>query len=111
MTWPLAFALTLAIEVPVYVAALSLVGSVRPWRAVVLGVAVNVVSHPLLWFVLVPALRDLGEPTAILIAELAVLVGEAAALFVSLRQDRWVALPAAVVANGMSFLAGVLLQT
>src|SRR5206468_2774267 len=46
--WQVAFALTLACELPVYVLALR-----RPldgtWRALAVGVAVNVATHPLAW--------------------------------------------------------------
>ena len=48
MLWQVAFALTLACELPVYVLALR-----RPldgtWRALAVGVAVNVATHPLAW--------------------------------------------------------------
>ena len=48
MTWSFAFALTLLCELPVYVLALRRpLGGVG--RALAVGVAVNVATHPLAW--------------------------------------------------------------
>ena len=109
MTWPAAFAVTLLVEVPVYLAALTLVAGIRVRTAVGLSVAVNAVSHPLLWFLLVPGLGAPGA-TAVLVAEAIVLVGEAMALMVVLRRHLVVLVVTAVVANGLSLLIGVALQ-
>ena len=108
MTWPAAFAVTLLVEVPVYLAALTLVAGIRARTALGLAVAVNAVSHPLLWFVVVPALG--AGLSAVLAAEALVLAGEAIALMAVLRRDRLVLAAAALVANGLSFAVGVALQ-
>ena len=108
MTWPFAFIVTLLVEVPVYIAALTLVTGIRVRPAVAMSVAVNAVSHPLLWFVIVPALG--AGLSAVLAAEALVLAGEAIALMAVLRRDRLVLAAAALVANGLSFAVGVALQ-
>jgi hypothetical protein len=112
MTWPAAFALTLLVEVPVYLAALTLVAGVRPGLAVRSALAVNAVSHPLLWFGLLPVFGalDLSPLAGLLVAEAIVLLGEAVALWAVLRRDAAVLAAAAVVANGLSFLIGVAVQ-
>lgn len=78
VTYPVALATTLVVEVPVW--ALLLHAVVRaPWRrALVVGVAVNLVSHPLFWFVLTPALGALAsEWLAFAAAEAFVVLTEA----------------------------------
>ncbi|MFJ9440268.1 hypothetical protein ACIRRH_00155 [Kitasatospora sp. NPDC101235] len=52
MRYPVALALTLLTETPVYTAALVRVGRVRPGRAAAAAVLVNLVTHPLLWWTL-----------------------------------------------------------
>ncbi len=52
MRYPVALALTLLTETPVYAAALTRIGRVRPGRAAAAGVLVNLVTHPLLWWTL-----------------------------------------------------------
>ncbi len=78
MLWLFGFALTLACELPVYVLALR-----RPlggtWRALAVGVAVNVATHPLAWTLAV------GRLLPWLAIEGAVTVAEGALLFVAAR--------------------------
>lgn len=83
-TYPLALLLTLVIEVPIYTATLgpltrALDGSVVPWtRALVLGVVVNLASHPVAFLVVFPLLRHLiGRTPALAAVEVGVLVFEA----------------------------------
>jgi hypothetical protein len=49
-----ALLLTLAVEVPLYTAALTVLRLAGPWRAVLLGVLVNLATHPALWLLLAP---------------------------------------------------------
>jgi hypothetical protein len=49
-----ALLLTLAVEVPLYTAALVALRLARWWRAAALGVLVNLLTHPALWLFLVP---------------------------------------------------------
>lgn len=102
MSYLAALAVTLVIEVPVYVLGLR---GLRVWQAVV----VNVVSHPVAWFVLWPVLRGvLGDGAAFVGVELAVCAGEWWAL------GRWCAdrgrLAAVVLlSNAASLATGALL--
>jgi hypothetical protein len=109
-----ALLLTLAIEVPIYTATLGpltrlLGGSVPPWtRALVLGVAVNLASHPVAFLVVFPVLRHLIGSTAALIAvEVGVIVVEAWIIGRWLR-DGTVALTASSLANVTSLTVGAL---
>ncbi|WP_460494150.1 hypothetical protein [Dactylosporangium cerinum] len=47
-----ALLLTLAVEVPLYVLALTALRLATPARAALLGVAVNLLTHPVLWWLL-----------------------------------------------------------
>ena len=113
--YPLALLLTLAIEVPIYTTTLgpltrALGGSVLPWtRALILGVAVNLASHPVAFLVVFPLLRQLMGRTAGLVAvEVGVLLLEAWII------GRWVrngtvAMTASSLANVTSLTVGALL--
>jgi len=101
-----AFGLTLAVELPWYVAGLTALVQVRWWVALGLGVAVNVCTHPLLWWVLAP------HPTLLrmVLAEAAVVVAEAALLAVAIRRDFVVLGLLSLAANASSLLIGLLLS-
>ncbi|MFC9327857.1 hypothetical protein [Kitasatospora sp. NPDC057015] len=109
MPYPLAFALTLLVEVPLYVAPLTL-DRVRPARAAAAAVAVNCATHPPLWWFLS---RFTGATaaaywTALVLAELAAFAVEAALL--GLLTGRRGPLPwaASFTANAASVLVGLL---
>lgn len=107
----MALAGTLAVEVPLYAVLLPRRAPVTAARAVAIGVLVNVVSHPLLWFGLQPVGRWAGAPTlaAVVVAELVVWLLEAAAVRVLAGVDvRW-ALAVTAVANAASLGAGLVL--
>ncbi len=109
--YPAALVLTLTVEVPVYVLGLS-AGAAVPWRrAAMVAVVVNVVSHPLLWFGLVPLLTRVtgSELTALIIAELVVWVGESVATARLAARPIGLGLAVAAAANAASLLAGVVL--
>lgn len=101
-----AFGLTLAVELPWYLAGLVALVRVRWWLALGLGVAVNALTHPLLWWVLAPA------PTLlqIALAEVVVVLAEAALLAVALRRDVVVLGLLSLGANASSVLVGLLLS-
>ena len=110
-----ALALTLAIELPVYVAALGLLAPALGWpalsltRALALGVLVNLVSHPLAFLVVFPLLPQLtGGTAALVVVEIGVLVLEAMIITRWLR-DGTVALVASSLANVTSLTFGALL--
>ena len=80
MSEPVALALTLVIELPVWIVLLGARLAV-PWTwATIVGVAANAVSHPLLWFVMIPLGEGATGSTvvAIAIGEAVVVVVEAA---------------------------------
>ncbi|MFI6847380.1 hypothetical protein OG535_13700 [Kitasatospora sp. NBC_00085] len=114
MPYPLALALTLLVEVPLYTAALTRAGAVRPSRAVAAAVLVNLATHPLLWWSLSHGSWSTGSAaaywTAFGLGEAAVCAVEAALLRplagLSLRGPLpWAA---AGTANAASVLAGLL---
>ncbi|MGH3095411.1 MAG: hypothetical protein ACRDMV_05350 [Streptosporangiales bacterium] len=107
-----AFALTCAVELPVYCALLMLLARVPAYAAVGLGLAVNVVTHPLLWLAFDGAGR-VPYVAAFGVGELAVCAAEWALLAVSLRRravGRGVLAAVVVVANGLSAAVGLLVD-
>lgn len=108
MSYPPAFALTVAVEVPVYVAAITVASPARFRRTAAAAFMVNCVTHPLLWWFLrhVP---DHAYWTAFAVAESAVSVVEGALMARVLRLRGTVPYAASVVANTASLLAGLLL--
>jgi hypothetical protein len=123
-----ALGLTVAIELPWYVLGLvglrtgrlSTAGARRSgvcggeagqlstagvWRAALLGLGVNLVTHPVLWWLLAP------RPTLALfaLAELAVCAVEALLLWCWLRRDLALLAVLSVGANATSVLVGLLL--
>lgn len=100
--------LTLAVEVPIVVPAARAIG-VRGRRAAVVAVAANLLTHPLLWFVAAPWLHDRWGLAGVVVAEVAVVVVEAAAY------RRWLDRSAlagwlALLANAASFGAGLVVH-
>lgn len=110
-----AFAVTLLVEVPVYLAALTLAAGVRWRRAVLMAIGVNVVTHPLLWWTLRPLTASPAYPYLFLGAELTACLVEWALLVAWTRRpgrtpgDLAVLAAASVTANAASVLAGLLL--
>ena len=102
-------ALTIAVETPVYVLLLVRYGRVRPIRAGLTAVAVNLLVYPLFVLVLAPGADLLLPPTAgVAVAEVAVCALEAALLRWWLRIDLVLAAAVALLANGVSVVAGVI---
>lgn len=101
-----ALALTLVVELPWYVTGLVIVVGVRWWAALALGIVVNACTHPLLWWMLAP------HPTLpqTLLAEVVVVVAEAALLAAAVRRDLGVLALLSVAANASSLLVGMLIS-
>ncbi|GIH07253.1 hypothetical protein Rhe02_53200 [Rhizocola hellebori] len=99
MPYVVALALTLAIEVPVYVVAL------RFRSAWALAVAVNLVTHPAVWLLLAGG-ASIGY---FMLVELAAWMVEFGLLWAVLRRSSSILFAAAVLANSLSCLAGLLL--
>lgn len=104
LAWLTAFVWTLAIELPIYTLA---IGRCLPrwWSVVALVVAINAVTHPMLWFVF-PRL----EPTwwYLVAGELTVTAIEIALVAIATRRPAR-ALAAACLANLASLAAGSVL--
>ncbi len=101
-----AFGLTLAVELPWYVGGLVALVGLRVWSALVLAVAVNACTHPVLWWVLGPH----PAPAHTLLAEVAVIVAEAALLAAAVRREFAVLAILSLGANTSSLLIGLLLN-
>ena len=102
--------LTLLIEVPIYCAALASMFRVRLRSAALAGVGLNLVSHPVGFLVIGPAVRSsLGFTSAIVLIETMAVVTEWGLLLAWLRREPMSLLLISVFANGTSFLAGVAL--
>ena len=110
--WPLAFLFTLASETPVYLFALR--RTLGTGHALLVALALNLLTHPLAWSTITSAPHPL--PWVFLGVEGAVLVGEALLVFI-LGRTRWSrrrigvaeALAISLAANGLSAGLGLLL--
>ncbi|WP_030233861.1 hypothetical protein [Streptomyces sp. NRRL S-350] len=113
MPYALALTLTLLVEVPVYTAALTRAGGLRPTRAALAAVLVNLATHPLLWSSLRPYSTGPAAAywTAFGLGEVGVCLVEGALLAPLTGLSPRTALPwaASATANAASVLAGLLL--
>jgi hypothetical protein len=100
-----ALLLTMAVEVPLYVAALVALRLATFGRAVLLATAVNLLTHPVLWW----ALGDRPSLLSVALAEVAVWLVEAGFLRFAVRPPLWLLLVVAAGANAASVLAGALI--
>jgi hypothetical protein len=108
VSYPPAFALTLLVEVPIYVAAITVASAARARRTALAAVLVNCLTHPLLWWFL-RQVPDGAYGTAFAVAESAVCLVEGALMARWLRLRGTVPYAASVAANAASVLAGLLL--
>jgi hypothetical protein len=103
-----ALGLTLMIEVPVYASVLRRGLTISSRRGLTAGAAVNLVSHPLAFLVVMPALaRPLGFFPALVVIEAGVWVLESALLWLWLRRDLDLLSLAALLANAVSLAVGL----
>jgi hypothetical protein len=100
--YPLALAVTLAVEVPVYAGSLRVARVLTVGRAAALAVLVNLVTHPLLWYGLSRA-----GPAWFATAEAAVVIVEAFGCWLLVRREPVLLLLVSLVANTASVLAGL----
>lgn len=99
-----ALLLTLAVEVPLYALALAALRLATWPRAVLLGVVVNLLTHPVLWWSLAPR----PSLAALWGAEAVVVLAEAAVLWLACRRDPVLLLVTSLGANAASVLIGLL---
>src|SRR5512144_1556003 len=99
-----AFGATLAAELPWYVAGLVTLRLARWWVALLAGVGVNLLTHPVLWWALAPS------PTLprLAAAELGVWVAETALLFAVVRRQPALLAVLCAGANATSVVIGLL---
>lgn len=110
MAYLAALGLTLIIEVPAYAAILRGGLRIGTWRGLGAGAAVNLVSHPVAFLIVMPALAGpLGFVPALIVIEAGVWVGESALLWLWLRRDVDLLALAALAANVASLAVGLLL--
>lgn len=111
--YAVALALTLLIEVPIYGAGLTRLGALPFRRAITIGVVVNLVSHPLAFLGVFPQLRHpLGDAAALIVVELAVMLGEAWGVWWLAGRGRAIAstgMITAAMANTVSLALGLAL--
>jgi hypothetical protein len=96
-----ALLLTLAVEVPLYTAALVALRLATPTKAAALGVLVNLLTHPALWLFLE------RHPSRLWPAEVAATALEAFVLIIALKADKALLTTIAVGANAASLLIGL----
>lgn len=102
--------LTLLIEVPVYAAGLAGLCGVRPAPGAAAGIIVNLITHPIGFLVVLPALQPgIGYWPALALIEVLVWPAEALMLLAWLRRDLGALLGLSFVANGLSLSIGLLL--
>jgi hypothetical protein len=99
-----ALLLTVAVETPLYVAALVALRLAGPLPATALGVGVNLLTHPVLWRVLTV------HPTQpwFVLAEGCVCLVEAVVLWLAVRRDPVLLLVLGIGANAASVAVGLL---
>jgi hypothetical protein len=108
VSYPVALALTVATEVPVYTAALRAASGSPPGRTALAAVAVNLVTHPPLWWFL-RQVHGGGYWAAFAAAESAVVLAEGLLMSRALRLRGPAHYAASAAANAASVLAGLLL--
>jgi len=103
----LALAVTLAVEVPLVTLALVGLWRVPLRRAVTAAVAVNLATHPVLWWSLAPWTDRPWYPAAVVVAEILACVVEFALLARVLGTDRRLLAVLCVGVNAASLAAGL----
>ena len=107
-----ALLLTLAVEVPLYAVALRGLWRVRWPAGVAFGIGVNLLTHPVLWSVLVRLRTRPAYPWMVLVLEVAAVTAEWGLLWTALakawRRDPLLLLAIVVGVNAASVLAGLL---
>ena len=103
MTGGVALLVTVAVEVPLWVAGLLALGLCGPVRATIAGVGVNLLTHPVLWHALDPG-PSLG---LVLAAEACVVVIEAAVVRLVIGRAVGLAALLALGTNAASLAVGL----
>jgi len=109
VSYPVGLALTLGVELPLVLAVAHAV-ECGTRRTTLVALAANLLTHPLLWFVVAPWADDRLGLTGVLLAEGGVVVVEAIVYAHGLRPriGGWLAGWLALLANAASLAVGVL---
>lgn len=106
MTWPLAFCLTVTIELAVLL--LVLRAERRTGRVIAAALVGNVLTHPIVWFVLPQVFSTYAA--YIIAAEVFAFVAEVPVILALVRPSPWYrAIGASALANGASYATGLIL--
>lgn len=111
MSYPLALLLTLIIELPIYAALLPWWARASLKRALAVGLAANLMTHPLVWL-LVPGAIDAGISVtdAIALAETFALIGEGLIVRIGTGASIPRSVGISLIANVSSLLLGWLIN-
>jgi hypothetical protein len=110
--YSVALVLTLVVEVPLYSALLHALAGMRWRQGARLGLAANLVSHPLVFLVVAPLLAPtMGPVGALVCAELGAVLIEIVVVRMLRRQDLVALAGTSYVANAVSFCAGLVVIT
>jgi hypothetical protein len=110
VSYAAALGLTLLIEMPTYAGVLRCGLSIDTRRGLAAGAAVNLISHPLAFLIVMPALaQPLGFLPALAVIEAGVWILESALVWTWLRRDIDLVNLAALLANTASLAVGLLL--
>jgi hypothetical protein len=110
VSYAAALGLTLLIEMPTYAGILRYGLSIDTRRGLAAGAAVNLISHPLAFLIVMPVLaQPLGFFPALAVIEAGVWIFESALLRSWLRRDVDLVSLAALLANTLSLAVGLLL--
>jgi hypothetical protein len=111
LRFPVAFALTLAVETPLVAFSLARWYRVAAGRAIAAGAVASAVTHPIVWFVLPDLLTPpLGVLAYLLVAEGFAWLVETAVFWLAVRRDVPGLLLLSLLANLASFTVGMVLQ-
>ena len=119
VAYPLALLITVLVEVPIVLAGLGVLGwavfgSSRWWARVLLAVAVNLITHPVLWWSLRRAYEHGADLAWLAVGELTVWVVETVLIMLGCRRsglrDLGWALALAGCANAASLAVGLILE-
>lgn len=111
MSYPVDLALTLGVELPLVIGVAHAV-ECGTRRTTVVALAANLLTHPLLWFVVAPWADDHLGLAGVLLAEAGVVVVEGAVYAAALRPrpGAWLAGWLALLANAASLATGIIVH-
>lgn len=108
MGYTSALGLTLLVEVPIYALALWALLEVRPISGVFAGIGVNLLTHPLSFLLIQPALAGpLGFWRSLAVVEVVIWLVEGSALWIWLHREPAILFATSLLSNGLSLAVGL----